>query len=64
MDASNQVLKVVKDRHVASVRAGVGGRPPLFVVAIFFLKSTYKKVDYQTVAPPPALFLGPSEKLK
>lgn len=65
MDASDQVLKVVKGRHVASVGAGVGvgGRPPFFVVAnIYFLNLHIKKVNNQTVGP--RTFLRPSEKLK
>lgn len=57
MDASDQVLKVVKGRHVASVGAGVGvgGRPPFFVVAnIYFLNLHIKKWIIKQLAP--ALF--------
>lgn len=49
----DQVLKVVKGRHIASVGAGDGrgGGLSNLSLQIMFLKSTYKKVYYQTVGP-------------
>lgn len=54
----DQVLKVVKGSHVASVGARDGGGLSNLSSQLICLKSTYKKVNYETVGS----FLRPSEK--